>query len=103
MAQHDLTIKNSDAYQVAIKTITIHPGYICNKPKDDIAILELKDALSWSASVVPACFPVAEDHEKYSKFEDILATVTGWGWTSEDNSKGNLVLIEILINVSSIK
>lgn len=91
MAQHDLTNNNNDAFQVDVKSITVHPGYICNKPKDDIAILELESTLTWSSSVVPACFPVAADHEEYSKFSGVLATVAGWGWTNEDSSKGKIL------------
>lgn len=88
MSQHDLSNKGSDAYQMAVKSITVHPGYTCNKPKDDIAILELDDSINWSDVVVPACLPVDTDHEKHSKYDDVLATVAGWGWTNEDSSKG---------------
>ncbi|XP_018567398.1 trypsin-1-like, partial [Anoplophora glabripennis] len=88
LSQHDLTNTNSDAYQMDIKTVMIHPGYICNKPKDDIAMLELEKELQWSDSVIPACLPVAANHDRYSKFDNILATVAGWGWTNEKNSKG---------------
>ncbi|KAJ8922188.1 hypothetical protein NQ315_004123 [Exocentrus adspersus] len=88
VSQHDLTQKESDAYQMDIKAISLHPGYICNKPKDDIAILELDQELQWSETVLPACLPVASGHHKHSKFDNILATVAGWGWMSEKNSKG---------------
>ncbi|KAJ8946976.1 hypothetical protein NQ318_015914 [Aromia moschata] len=87
MSQHDLTQKNADAYQMSIKDVRVHPGYTCNKPKDDIAILELDNELKWSETVLPACLPVAASHGQYSKFDNVLATVAGWGWTSEDKSK----------------
>nr|XP_023013489.1 trypsin-1 [Leptinotarsa decemlineata] len=85
MSQHDLTHKNTDAYQMDVKTITIHPGYICTRPKDDIALLELQNTIHWSESVLPACLPVAASQRDS---ENILATVAGWGWTNEDSSKG---------------
>ncbi|KAJ8943777.1 hypothetical protein NQ314_009656 [Rhamnusium bicolor] len=93
ISQHDLSQKNSNAYQVEIKAISIHPGYICNKPRDDIAILELEKSLQFGLrktwkSVLPACLPFAANHDKHSKFDNILATVAGWGWTNEDSSKG---------------
>lgn len=88
-SQHDLTNKDSDAYQMAVKTINIHPGYVCRKPKDDIAILELESILEWSDYVLPACLPLAVTHSEYTKFNDIIATVAGWGWTNEDSAKGN--------------
>lgn len=88
VSQHDLSNKESDAYQISVKSVTVHPGYTCNKPKDDIAILELDDTINWSASILPACLPDSTDHEKHSKYDDVLATVAGWGWTNEDSSKG---------------
>lgn len=71
-----------------IKSIMIHHGYNCSKPINDIAILELEKELQWSDSVSPACLPNASTHNKYSKFDNIIATVAGWGWTNEKNSKG---------------
>lgn len=88
VSQQDLTNKNSDAYQMSVKNISVHPGYICRKPKDDIAILELDSVLHWSESVLPACFPLALNHEEYRTFNDVVATVAGWGWTNEDTAKG---------------
>lgn len=88
MSQHDLTIKDGDAFQMAVKTITVHPGYICRKPKDDIAILELDSKLQWSETVLPACLPIGSDHEGYTKFNNVKATVAGWGWLNEDTAKG---------------
>ncbi|KAJ8969697.1 hypothetical protein NQ317_004130 [Molorchus minor] len=88
MSQHDLTQKDSDSYQVSVKTISVHPGYTCKKPKDDIAILELENELKWSETVKPACLPFGSNHNLHSTFDNILATVAGWGWTNENNSKG---------------
>lgn len=89
ISQHDLTNKNSDAYQLAVKNIFVHPGYICRKPKDDIAILELNTKLTWSEAVLPACFPFGDQHVEYTNFNDVVATVAGWGWTNENSAKGN--------------
>lgn len=88
-SQHDLTNKNSEAFQKTVKNITIHPGYHCQKIKDDIAILELESILQWSESVLPACFPFAVTHEKYTTFNDLIGIVAGWGWTHEEAGKGN--------------
>lgn len=90
LSQHDLTNKNSDAYQMTVKNIVIHPGYVCRKPKDDIAIIELVNTVQWSETVVPACFPFTAIDDKYSKFNGVIATVAGWGWTNEDSAKGNI-------------
>lgn len=88
LSQHDLTNKENGAYEMPIKSITVHPEYICNKPKDDIAILELDGNLQWSDSVSPACLPIASSDDGYQAIDDGLATVAGWGWTNEDSGKG---------------
>ncbi|KAG5895725.1 hypothetical protein JTB14_025672 [Gonioctena quinquepunctata] len=87
MSQHDLMQKNTDAYQMDVIAITVHPGYICSKPKDDIALLELGRNIQWSESVLPACLPIASSSN--SELDNLLATVAGWGWTHEDSSKGS--------------
>lgn len=91
VSQYDLSIKDSDAYQMSVKNINIHPGYICKKTKDDIAILELDGKLVWSESVLPACLPFGESHNGYSTYENILATVAGWGWTNENSNIGRFL------------
>ncbi|VEN63228.1 unnamed protein product [Callosobruchus maculatus] len=88
LSQHDLTQKDSDAFQMPVKSITIHPEYNCGKPKDDIAILELDGTLAWTDSVLPACLPFGRSHDEHSTFDNLLATVAGWGWTNEDSAKG---------------
>lgn len=87
-SQHDLSNKNSEAYQGTVKKITVHPGHICGKKRDDIAILELNNVLQWSDSVLPACLPIAVNDDAYTKFNDVIGTVAGWGWTNEDSGKG---------------
>ncbi|XP_019869611.2 plasminogen-like [Aethina tumida] len=88
LAQHDLSNKDTDAYQTGLKAISIHSGYSCNKPRDDIAILELEKPLIWSLTVSPACLPDGLNGQNYDNFNNALATVAGWGWTNEDSSKG---------------
>nr|XP_015833214.1 PREDICTED: trypsin-1 isoform X1 [Tribolium castaneum] len=88
IAQHDLTNKSSDAYEMTLKAISIHPDYTCGKVKDDIAILELDNKLVWSDSVSPACLAASSDEDDYRPIDGLPAVVAGWGWTNEDSSKG---------------
>lgn len=89
IAQHDLTEKSSDAYEMTLKSIAIHPDYNCGKAKNDIALLELNHALKWSDSVSPACLPSSSaENDNVVPLDNVLATVAGWGWTHEDSSKG---------------
>ncbi|KAF7271097.1 trypsin-1-like [Rhynchophorus ferrugineus] len=88
VSQHDLTKENSDAYVRDVRSIIVHPGYLCSKVRNDIAILELDKEVSWSQTVTPACLPADSNENSYSTYENTLATVAGWGWTSEDRGKG---------------
>lgn len=73
---------------MSIKEITVHPGYKCNKPRNDLAIIHLAEAINWSEFVSPACLPTSSEEAGYSRFENVLATVAGWGWTNEQTNKG---------------
>ncbi|XP_050302337.1 trypsin-1-like [Anthonomus grandis grandis] len=92
ISQHDLTNKNSNAFQIGIKSLKVHPEYSCNKVKNDIAILELEKIVAWTESVTPACLP--DNYEKaYSNFQNEFATVAGWGWTNEERGGGGRATI----------
>lgn len=88
IGQHDLTKTNTYAYETSVKTITIHPEYSCTRAKNDIAILELVKPLVWSNYALPACLANGLGEIGYTNYENILATVAGWGWTNENNKKG---------------
>ncbi|XP_063911439.1 trypsin-1-like [Zophobas morio] len=88
IAQHDLTNKSSDAYEVTLKAVTVHPEYTCGNVKNDIAILEMDNRLVWSEFVSPACLVASSSEDDYTPIDDLPAVVAGWGWTHEDSSKG---------------
>lgn len=88
LGQHDLTQTSTKAYEMSITGITVHPDYKCSKPRNDIAIIHLAEALDWSDFVSPACLPTSFGENGYNRFENVLATVAGWGWTNEQSSKG---------------
>lgn len=94
-SQHDLTKKSEDAYERTIKRVTVHPDYVCNKPNNDIAILELGEKLIWSGTVSPACLPMSTSGLEDDSIDNLLATVAGWGWTNELSSKGKKILLEV--------
>lgn len=88
VSQHNLKGESENKFEMAVKSITVHPEYDCRKVKSDVAVLELDRELRWSEFVGPACLPMGIEEEGYSKFDETLATVAGWGWTNEDNQKG---------------
>ncbi|CAH1107306.1 unnamed protein product [Psylliodes chrysocephalus] len=85
LGQHDLTDKNSNAYNVQVKTIIVHHGYVCKVAKDDIALLELEKEVKWSNHVAPACVAAVKNQ---NEFDHSHATVAGWGWNAEDLAIG---------------
>ncbi|XP_019759056.1 trypsin-1 [Dendroctonus ponderosae] len=93
ISQHDLNKDDSEKFETTLKSVIVHPGYLCNKVKNDIAILELETAIRWTESVTPACLPAENEEKSYSGFHNILATVAGWGWTSEERGKGGRATI----------
>ncbi len=45
---------------VAVSTIFVHEGYDAKRPpKNDIAILQLKDRIDWTSMIRPICLPTA--------------------------------------------
>lgn len=63
-----------------INLIINHPSYDPSRSKvaNDLALIELVEEVSWNDLVKPICIP---DSTKET-FNDILATVAGWGLTS---------------------
>ncbi|CAG9768152.1 unnamed protein product [Ceutorhynchus assimilis] len=93
ISQHDLTKVDTESYEMSLKSIVVHPEYTCNKARNDIAILELENEVSWTESVTPACLPVDDSEKSYSTFHNNLATVAGWGWTNEERGKGKRAVV----------
>uniref|UniRef100_A0A146LZB0 Clotting factor B n=4 Tax=Lygus hesperus TaxID=30085 RepID=A0A146LZB0_LYGHE len=77
----------------------MHPDYVCDRYTNDIAMLELRDELSWSDAVRPACFPTQVE----DSFSDNDAVAAGWGWTNEATGRGGRasVLQKVNLNVLS--
>lgn len=91
LAQHDLRLKD-EGYQMQVKHVITHPDYNCNKVVNDIAMLKLNEDIGWSKFVRPACVANEDTGTATSKYDNIEATVTGWGWLSENTSKYILLL-----------
>lgn len=81
---------------MTVKEITTHPEYSCKKPSNDIALIELDKEVQWSESVSPACLPSLSE-DGYDTYDNMIATVAGWGWTDEDNAKGELLTVSHFI------
>uniref|UniRef100_A0A1A9WGH0 Peptidase S1 domain-containing protein n=1 Tax=Glossina brevipalpis TaxID=37001 RepID=A0A1A9WGH0_9MUSC len=71
--------------QVNFKNLLPHPKYQCTLPENDIALLELIQPLTFSHHIQPTCL-MTDVH--FRNNENELATVSGWGWTNENQYEG---------------
>ncbi|RVE47335.1 hypothetical protein evm_008016 [Chilo suppressalis] len=78
----DISSKKNEAKQLS--KIIPHPDYRCNKKTNDVALLKTATQLTWNEELRPACLP----QPKAEDFSGNVATVAGWGFTSEDRAKG---------------
>ena len=74
---HDL-VRMYDEGRVKVKGIIVHPNYNQRGFKNDIALLELKNPLQFSSTVLPGCLDTQRDRRNYG---EVLAT--GYGLTTK--------------------
>ncbi|XP_066993441.2 trypsin-1 [Anabrus simplex] len=80
--------ENSNAHQLTVKAMVLHPEYRCSHFVHDLALLQLEGDVDWSSAVGPACLPSAPNSRNYSSFSDRMATAAGWGWMAETSANG---------------
>ncbi|XP_055904067.1 trypsin-1 [Eupeodes corollae] len=78
--------RNFQPSQIQFRTIVTHPGYDCSHVKNDIALLEVTRPITFNEQIKPTCLSVDIDGRN---FEDDYATVSGWGWTNENQGNGD--------------
>lgn len=80
--------KSSDLvpYQVSVKSITVHPKYVCSDVQNDIALLELQEPLKLEKDQ-SCCLPAQSS--SITENDNHSVTVMGWGWDNEDVTIGN--------------
>ncbi|KAL9694467.1 hypothetical protein quinque_013752 [Culex quinquefasciatus] len=74
------------AYEMTIKSIVLHPEYLCSKPYNDIALLESTKVIFFNQNVRPICLATSQDSSGH--VEGKLAAVSGWGWSHENRKEG---------------
>lgn len=73
-------------YQVSVKSIIVHPKYVCSDVQNDIALLELMEPLTLTKDQscdLPASSSSITENDNHP------VTVMGWGWDHEDVTLGN--------------
>uniref|UniRef100_A0A336LPC6 CSON008458 protein n=1 Tax=Culicoides sonorensis TaxID=179676 RepID=A0A336LPC6_CULSO len=76
----------ASSYQVSIKSITVHPKYVCDNVQNDIALLELSEPLNLDKDQISS-LPLQST--SITANDNHPATVMGWGWDNEDVTLGN--------------
>ncbi|XP_076817749.1 transmembrane protease serine 9-like [Clavelina lepadiformis] len=61
-----------------LKNIIRHPAYDYNNLQNDIALLELEDAISFATNIGKICYPPA-NHSWIDPDADTTCIITGWG------------------------
>ena len=92
---HDL--KNSSEPNVVrrnIRKLKIHAGYNDDTTNYDIALIELKEPLTYNRYISPVCLPTFSD----SRFKQTNATVAGWGHLSMGGDSSD-VLREVNVTI----
>ena len=101
VGEHDIT--DSMADRRAISAIIAHPNFDFQKKEFDFAILTLVSPLTFTTAVAPICLPssvVSLNPDVYSDYSQQIATVTGWGDTSADDSVSD-TLQEVDVKIMS--
>ena len=101
VGEHDITDSVTD--RRAIAAITAHPNFDFQKKEFDFAILTLVSPLTFTTAVAPICLPssvVSLNPDVYSDYSGQVATVTGWGDTSADDSVSD-TLQEVDVKIMS--
>uniref|UniRef100_A0AAG5CTS6 Peptidase S1 domain-containing protein n=1 Tax=Anopheles atroparvus TaxID=41427 RepID=A0AAG5CTS6_ANOAO len=83
----DRALGGDGAYEMNLRTIVPHPGYVCSKPSNDIALLEMTQRIDFTPSVRPICLSSGADGS--ARVEGRTAVVAGWGWLQENRNLGD--------------
>ncbi|XP_017841549.2 transmembrane protease serine 9 [Drosophila busckii] len=84
---HNSINNGPDAVRVDFKRIVPHPQYNCNNVQHDIALLELLHPIEFTSHIQPSCINSDKALDSAEQ-EHEFGTVSGWGWTQENQAEG---------------
>ncbi|XP_071329783.1 protein Z, vitamin K-dependent plasma glycoprotein a [Trachinotus anak] len=75
--------KHSTSYEegeqtLYVKIVHIHPRYVEGRPENDLAVVELRDRITFRKDVIAACLPERDFAESILMTGDFPVVVTGW-------------------------
>lgn len=79
-----------------VKKIHSHPRYVEGRPENDLAVIELRERITFKSNVAAACLPERDFAESVLMAGQYEAIVTGWKETSDASSfQGALTLNQL--------
>uniref|UniRef100_A0A2H1VHD9 SFRICE_025127 n=1 Tax=Spodoptera frugiperda TaxID=7108 RepID=A0A2H1VHD9_SPOFR len=94
LGKHNLRNSVEGVQVKFVSRIFVHPEYNSTVFSSDLAILELRDEVTYSERVQPAClWPENEKELKYVVGE--RGSVVGWGYESTGKAREELTLLEM--------
>ena len=94
VGDHDVT-RSDGEQKIAPSQWISHPDYNSNGNNNDFAIVRLSQDVTFSNTVMPACLP-----DSTKNYDNVAATVTGWGTLSSGGSQPS-VLYEVDLRTQS--
>ena len=89
-------VADRKANRVDVAQIIKHPDFNSRTSDNDYAILILSEPVQFTSKVSPACLP----GNFKTKYDGVLATVTGWGTLKQHGSRPD-ILQKVDVTVSS--
>lgn len=72
-------INNDDGQQTLyVKLVHVHPRYVEGRPENDLALIELRDRITFKREVTAACLPERDFAESILMTGELPAIITGW-------------------------
>ncbi|XP_062294644.1 protein Z, vitamin K-dependent plasma glycoprotein a [Scomber scombrus] len=79
-----------------VKIVHVHPRYVEGRPENDLAVIELRDRITFKKEVIPACLPERDFAENILMSGELPAMVTGWKEPKEESAfQGPLTLNQL--------
>uniref|UniRef100_A0A3Q2QPG9 Protein Z, vitamin K-dependent plasma glycoprotein a n=1 Tax=Fundulus heteroclitus TaxID=8078 RepID=A0A3Q2QPG9_FUNHE len=69
-----------------MKLVHLHPRYVTDSPENDLAVIELRNRITFRPQVVAACLPEKDFAESVLMSGDFPAVVTGWKEPTQESS-----------------
>ncbi|XP_058838442.1 venom protease-like [Topomyia yanbarensis] len=78
LGQFNLVESFAGKVDAIVSNVSIHEQYVHGETMNDVAVMQLKNAVQFTDYVQPACLPVASENIEH--YEGKNGTIVGWGF-----------------------